>query len=73
MVPRYDLALVAPQMLRAQKGVAKLGAEASTALDLFSGLVGTIFFWTVLALVVVLPLVDRRPIVAEACDREPKT
>ncbi len=59
VAPRYDLALVAPQMLRAPKGVAKLGAETPTAvaLDLFSGRSSTLFFWGVLALVVVLLLV----------------
>ncbi len=59
VAPRYDLALVAPQMLRAPKGVAKLGAETPTAaaLDLFSGRSSTMFFWGVLALVVVLLLV----------------
>lgn len=57
--PRYDLALIAPQMLRAPKSMAKLGAEIPTAvaLDLFSGRSSTLFFWGVLALVVVLLLV----------------
>ncbi|MFA6288166.1 MAG: DUF3999 family protein [Opitutaceae bacterium] len=61
VAPRYDLALVAPQMLRAPKGVAKLGAETPTAaaLDLFSGRSSTIFFWGVLLLVVVARLLPK--------------
>lgn len=59
VAPRYDLSLVAPQMLRAPKGVATLGVETPTAaaLDLFSARGSTVFFWGVLAFVVVLLLV----------------
>lgn len=56
---RYDLVLIAPQILGAGKHIATLGAEAPTAasLDLFSGRGSVMFFWGVLALVVVLLLV----------------
>jgi hypothetical protein len=56
---RYDLVLIAPQILGARKYIATLGEEVSTAssLDLFSGRGSVMFFWGVLALVVVLLLV----------------
>ncbi|MFA6960588.1 MAG: hypothetical protein WC205_07560 [Opitutaceae bacterium] len=56
---RYDLVLIAPQILGAPKHVATLGPEAQTAaaLDLFSGRGSVLFFWGVLGLVVVLLLV----------------
>lgn len=56
---RYDLMLIAPQILGARKHIATLGAEVPTAtsLDLFSGRGSVMFFWGVLALVVVLLLV----------------
>ena len=53
---RYDLVLIAPHILGAPKHSATLGAETptATALDLFSGRGSVVFFWGVLALVVVI-------------------
>jgi hypothetical protein len=61
MTPRYDLALVAPQILAAEKGVAGLGAEEKLKPDgwaqtAFGGGRGGVFFWGVLALVVIVLL-----------------
>lgn len=58
--PRYDLALVAPQILSAEKHVATLGAEESSqrgwAAGTLAGLRGGVVFWVVLGLVVVVLL-----------------
>ena len=56
--PRYDLALVARQILTAEKSIASLGAEEATRPDgahgiSLSGSRAGILFWGVLALVVV--------------------
>ena len=56
--PRYDLALVANQILAAEKHVATLGAEEKARPDgwsktLLGGGKGGVLFWSVLALVVI--------------------
>jgi hypothetical protein len=61
MAPRYDLALVAGRILTAEKGVAGLGPEEKLKADgwaqgAFGGGRGSVVFWAVLALVVVVLL-----------------
>jgi hypothetical protein len=58
--PRYDLALVADQLIAAEKNIAALGAEETTVRASHLGILGQqagILFWGVLALVVVALLV----------------
>lgn len=61
MAPRYDLALVARQILAAEKGVAGLGPEEKLKPDgwaqgAFGGGRGGVVFWVVLAMVVIVLL-----------------
>jgi hypothetical protein len=59
--PRYDLALVARQILAAEKNIALLGPEEKTKSDgwaktAFSGAKGGLIFWSALAMVVIVLL-----------------
>ena len=61
-VPRYDLALMAPELLAAEKAAATLGPEERLTKvgwgeTLQMTRLGSILFWTALALVVVVLLV----------------
>jgi hypothetical protein len=58
--PRYDLALVADQLIAAEKNISGLGGEETAAPSKWSGLTGQragVLFWGALALVVVALLV----------------
>jgi hypothetical protein len=58
--PRYDLALVADQLIAAEKNIATLGAEETAARSKWSGLSAQragILFWGALSLVVIVLLV----------------
>lgn len=60
--PRYDIALVAAQIVAAEKSVATLGPEetattASGTADTIAGLPAGVLFWVVLSLVVIALLV----------------
>ncbi len=72
--PRYDLALVAGQILAAQKIIAALGPEEKARSDgwaktALAGARGGVLFWSVLALVVVVLLV----VVAKLLPKPPAT
>ena len=72
--PRYDLALVANQILAAEKQVATLGAEEKARPDgwgktLLGGGKGGVLFWSVLAIVVIALLA----IVAKLLPKPPGT
>ncbi|MFA5264867.1 MAG: DUF3999 family protein [Opitutaceae bacterium] len=73
IAPRYDLALVAAQILAAEKNVATLSDEEKTSSDgwpdkIFVGTRAGILFWGVLALVVIALLV----IVAKLLPKPPE-
>ena len=72
--PRYDLALVAGQILAAEKSVASLGAEEPArtggwADQALAGPRGGIIFWSALAIVVVALLI----VVAKLLPKPPAT